>query len=243
MTTTVQPLSLWRRLVNWRSNRTEDIQDDETERRVWVRLPSSVGTACESAARGAKVRVSAWVRDISRGGVNLLVSQRFGPGALLSVEIPGPGENSSSAVLAYVVHAKAQADGTWSLGCRFARELEDEDLEALGAERRRAGARDQRTWERFPCSVQGSYQLLSAAEQEPSPMQVHNICATGAAILVNRSIDPGILVSLDLHGPAGKGQLSMLACIVHVTPREGGTWRLGCNFIRELSDQELCALL
>src|SRR5262249_34102741 len=151
--------------------------------------------------------------------------------------------NSSSTVLAYVVHAKAQTDGTWSLGCRFARELVDEDLVALGAERKRADALDQRTWERFPCSVQGSYQLLSDGEPEPSPGQVRNVSESGVGLVVSRSIEPGTLVSLDLYGPTGQGRLAILACVVHVTPRENETWSLGCNFIRELSDKELCALV
>jgi hypothetical protein len=243
MATTAQPISLWRRLVNWRSNRARTNLDDQTDRRVWVRLPSHVETTCESTAPGNKVRVSARVRDISRGGVNLLVNERFWPGALLSVEIPGPCEKAPSAVLAYIVHVLAQSDGTWSLGCRFARELEDEDLAALDARRQRADAQDQRTWERFPCSVQGTYQLLSDGEPESSPMQVQNISASGVGLLVDRSIEPGTLISLDLHGPTGQGRLSILACVVHVTPRENESWSLGCNFIRELSDQELAALV
>jgi hypothetical protein len=35
----------------------------------------------------------------------------------------------------------------------------------------------------------------------------------------------------------------MLACVVHATEPEAGRRSLGCNFIRELSDEELQALL
>jgi hypothetical protein len=36
---------------------------------------------------------------------------------------------------------------------------------------------------------------------------------------------------------------SILACIVHTTVRAGGELAAGCNFIRELGEEELNALL
>ena len=49
--------------------------------------------------------------------------------------------------------------------------------------------------------------------------------------------------------PAGKlvpecpAKRTILACVVHVTTQASGEWALGCNFIRELSEEDLKALV
>ncbi len=245
MTTSAEPVSLWRRIVDWRTRgrRAESLQDPEVERRVWVRFPVSLETTCQQAKAENQERLSAKVRNISRGGINLEVDRPFEAGTLLSVELPGPGEKSSYKALAYVIHATPQNEDAWSLGCTFARELSDEDLEIFGAERKRTDRWDQRTWERFPCSVRGTYQLLSDAEQKHWPAQVLNISSSGVGLLVEQPIEIGTLMSVELQGKSGPTPCTILACVVHVTPREGEGLAIGCNFIRELTEQEMHALL
>jgi hypothetical protein len=55
-------------------------------------------------------------------------------------------------------------------------------------------------------------------------------------------------VSLVLKGAHGKVVRTLLACVVRVDaappkPNEEGKWVLGCNFIGELTDQEMRALV
>ena len=69
-------------------------------------------------------------KDISQGGIRLVVSRRFEPRTILNIEIEGEVEEAPTSLMARVVHVAAES-GSWNLGCRFARELSDKELEAL----------------------------------------------------------------------------------------------------------------
>jgi hypothetical protein len=215
------------------------------ERRVRVRYPSNVATSLVAANGAGPVRLSARVRNISRNGVNLQVNHRFEPGELLSVELPGADGGPPHTALACVVHATPQPDGDWALGCTFSRELSDDDLRAFGARRQRTPTpHDNRTWVRFPCNVKVMCQTVTAAALEAAwPAQVLNISANGIGLLVDREIEPGTLLSVELQAAGGQTARTILACVVHVTEQGVGHQALGCNFIRELSEKELLALL
>jgi hypothetical protein len=235
-------VSLWRRLVGSRP-RQPTAGAGDTDRRVWVRFPADLETTLRPAGTEPPVRVAAVVRDISGGGLSLLVDRAFAPGDLLSVELPGPAAAATSSVLACVVHVTPQEEGRWLVGCTFARELSNADLAPFGARRTRPTASDQRSWERYPCDVQASYQIATNPEAGPRPATVLNISPSGIGLLVEADIDMGTLLSIELRSPSGGDGKTMLSCVVHITPQDEGRRALGCNFITELSESELLALL
>lgn len=171
--------------------------------------------------------------------MNLVVERAFEPGTVLSVELPGDHESPASTILACVIHAKAQPEGMWTLGCTFAAELDDEELRPFGAKRLRPSGPDQRTWVRFPCDMQVIYHAARPPGASQSLAKVVDISPGGLCLLVARPIDVGTLLSLNLCAAAQGTPLSILACVVHVTTQAGGECKLGCNFIRELSLDEL----
>jgi hypothetical protein len=183
------------------------------------------------------------VRDISRGGIQLVVKFQCETGALVSIELPGAAPERSYTVLACVVRVSALPNNEWALGCTFPTELSDRDLEPFGARRLRHPPPDKRTWVRFPCQTQASYHLVRGAEAQLWPAQVADISTCGIGLRVSRPVDVGTLLSLDLRGGHQPCGMSMLASVVRVTPQTGHEWALGCNFIRELSDEELQALI
>ncbi len=61
--------------------------------------------------------------------------------------------------------------------------------------------------------------------------------------MVKEPVGAGMLLSVELHGATGPSARTILACVVHVTPRGEGEWALGCNFIRSLTEQDLQALV
>jgi hypothetical protein len=61
--------------------------------------------------------------------------------------------------------------------------------------------------------------------------------------VLNEDADPGSLLSLELHDESGTAVLTILACVVYVTNAGGGKWMAGCNFVRELDDAELAAVV
>lgn len=228
--------------VGWRKKDIEDDPSPETDRRVWVRYPCDVEAACQPANLPEGQRLSARVRDVSRGGIKLTLSCPVAIGAFLSVELP-TGLDAPTAVLAYVVRVTPRKDGEWSVGCTFASELTDEDLEPFGARRLKPAPEDQRTWIRFPCHAQATYQPVKAPEGAPVPAKVYNISANGVALVVDQPHELGTLLSLELRDASGEFHLGMLACIVRISARAKPEWVLGCNLIRELTGHELKALL
>src|SRR5262249_26375161 len=147
-------------------------------------------------------------------------------------------------VLACVVHATRVGDTEWALGCTFSRDVGDDVLRQFGAMRQKpATAEDNRSWMRFPCDVKALCQVVADEEAEAWPVQVLNLSPTGIGLLVSRAIDTGTLLSLELQGPSEPAPHTILACVVHVTVQHDGRWALGCNFIRQLSEAELLALV
>jgi hypothetical protein len=61
--------------------------------------------------------------------------------------------------------------------------------------------------------------------------------------MVDQAVENGTLLSVQLQNPTGTAQRTMLACVVHVSPRGKKQWGLGCNFIRSMSEVDLKALV
>lgn len=232
--------SFWHRLVG----KPAAVMSDTAERRVWVRFPAHLETTVHLAADPVEqTRVSTRVQDISPGGANLLVDRAFEAGQMLSVELPHAGDQETHTVLACIVRITADADGQWSLGCVFSRELTDEDLEGFGAKRVRHAPPDQRTWIRFATNREARFQKVGDPEKRTYSAKVINLSASGVGLAVTSAIHAGALLSVDLIGADGQIVRTILACVVHVATQPEGQWALGCNFIRELSDEEFRALI
>jgi len=213
----------------------------EADRRVWVRYPASLETTFQTPAKPDQNGWSALVRDISRAGINLLVRYPFEPGDLLSVELPDPERQAAHNVLACVVRVDQEGD-EWALGCVFSQELGDKELEDFGAKRQKASSADQRAWMRFPCQVKATYQVVGYEETPICAAEVSNISPSGIGLLVNQPIEIGSLLNLELQQAGGSCKRTILGCVVHAN-RDGPRWALGCNFIRELSEEDLQALV
>jgi hypothetical protein len=230
--------TLWRRILSGPPGREPEAVE---ERRVWVRRPSSADAVLR--ARGEESRLTARIRDASRGGISLVVGRSFEPGEVLEVEVPGGTDQSSSVVLACVVRVRPQPGGEWLLGCSFCAELSDRDLASFGAGRVRPPEDDPRDWLRFRCDVEATFELTADPTSPPCEARVVNISPRGVGLLVDRPVPAGALLSLELRGAGGDVRRSMLACAVHVTARPGPEWVVGCSFPRELSESDLQALL
>lgn len=233
--------SFWHRLVG---KPAPAPAGDPVERRLWVRYPADLRANVQVTEGAAPVhRVSAQVRDISLGGANLLVNRSFEAGQLLSLELPRAGTEDKHIVLACIVRAAPVGKGQWALGCVFSRELTDDDLEGFGAKRVRHAPSDQRVWMRFATNVKATYQKVGDPDNQTYVAHVINLSASGVGLKVNHDVDSGALLSLDLASTDGKTKRTILACVVHVTDEGSGGRALGCNFIRELSEDDLKSLV
>jgi len=237
-------VSLWRRLTGsgQQAQQAGGSQLDD-ERRVWVRHPSNVETLFAPAGSPDGEFQAARLRDISLGGVNLLVPCGYEPGELLTLSLPASESRSPLTVLACVVHSQKLAEGEYSLGCNFSQELSEDDLHAFGAQKLRPSApEDGRNWTRFPCNVTAVCQAAAEEKAATWAARLTNISANGMGLLIDRDIPPGTLLSAELRGQQ-QGSLTILACVVHATVQSDGQRVVGCNFIRELSEADLRALV
>jgi hypothetical protein len=118
----------------------------EAECRGWERYVCGLQTSCQPIAARAD-RDYLWpatVRDISAGGVSLVVPRRFEPGAGLVIEIPAGDSTPADSLLARVVNATRLPQGQWLLGCSFPSELSDDELRRLLRLAESAKARQER---------------------------------------------------------------------------------------------------
>lgn len=235
--------SFWRRLMGLEGAPRRSAADQD-ERRVWVRYPAQLVTTFQPAHDPDRDRLEAEVRDVSQGGINLVVSQRLEPGQLLSIELPRFGTDTHR-VLACIVRVNSVDASRWSLGCVFSTELSDDELQSFGARRDSAPAApsDQRKWVRYPCNTRASFEAVADPESTRHEAEVINLSANGVGLLVARQTDPGALLNVTLLSASGHGSRTMLCCVVHVTTHHENQWALGCNFIRQLSEDDLQALL
>jgi hypothetical protein len=185
---------------------------------------------------GKQPLVNARVRDVSLGGANLIVDRPFETGQILSLHLPCKEGDDANIVLACVVRAQSDKPGEWALGCVFSRELTDEDMEGFGARRLRHAPGDQRTWVRFACACSAQFDRVGDAENRSWK-------ASGIGMMTEEAVEAGTLLNLELRNQQGQLVKTILACVVHVTHQTTGSWALGCNFIRQLSEQDLQQLI
>jgi len=99
------------------------------DRRASVRFISKLKGTCHPLAAERKWRWTATVRDISAGGIGLILNRRFEPGTVLRVKLPGVSKKR--VYLVRVVRVQAHSARTWLVGCIFPRRLSDDEVESL----------------------------------------------------------------------------------------------------------------
>jgi c-di-GMP-binding flagellar brake protein YcgR len=232
--------TFWRRLVGKTDALPASANQD---RRLWVRHAIDLRGNLQMSEPPDSEKILAKLRDLSLGGANLLLDREVEAGEMVVLELPAD-RGEICTVLACVVRVSKQPDGQWSLGCVFSRELSQEDLDRFGAQKLPASDDDdKRTWVRFSCELHVAYRKVGDPTNQVFPAQVLNISANGIGLLVTQTLAAGGLLNVDLLDKNGQVARTMLACIVHTTMRAGGDYAIGCNFIRELSEEELQSLL
>ena len=85
--------ALWQKLTQRRANKHAAAGVAEDDRRVWVRRHVSIETRVTPTGDESEPSLDARILDVSSGGIKLLVRWAFGPGDLLTVELPSrPGD-------------------------------------------------------------------------------------------------------------------------------------------------------
>jgi hypothetical protein len=88
-----------------------------------------------------------------------------------------------------------------------------------------------------PCHI--TTRLTSA----PSEAPMCDLSREGAAVLLPEPIEPGKLITVELFNQTGNFWHLKLLRVVHATPHDESTWKVGGMFLRTLSGEAVEALL
>jgi hypothetical protein len=120
----------------WRARSVPLVQPEapkilSTDRRQFIRFPSSGQTEVRTAGLIHRKKFSAWITNVSCGGIRLVGEIPFRRGSLLHVELQNEPTARTEAILACVVHVAHVHETQWTVGCSFIRELTGEELQGF----------------------------------------------------------------------------------------------------------------
>lgn len=104
----------------------------DLDRRARIRHQAQLETYCQP---GEGTLEGFWrigrVQDLSQIGLGLVMSRRFEPGTVLTVELQSLDQALTRTIQARVVHASAQGPNQWLLGCALEQPLTEDELRRL----------------------------------------------------------------------------------------------------------------
>lgn len=100
-------------------------------RRAWVRHMCDYATSCQPHTGCVDQSWPARIRDISRGGVRLVMHHRFDKETILNIQMEGDDSQGTRVALLEVVHVEELPDGSFGYGCRFTKSLNDQEVARL----------------------------------------------------------------------------------------------------------------
>ncbi len=103
----------------------------QVERRASVRHTCDSKASLNCTERAGEVRWPARLRSLSADGLYLLVSRRFEPGSLLSVDLQSRNGQSSCTLYVRVVRVAREPSGDWAIGCWLVTKLSASEAETL----------------------------------------------------------------------------------------------------------------
>ncbi|HWG43704.1 MAG TPA: PilZ domain-containing protein [Gemmataceae bacterium] len=81
------------------------------------------------------------------------------------------------------------------------------------------------------------------ADSQVVPIRILNISVGGLALLSDRYIERSTLLSLELPSKDERGSRRLVMCVRAADSQPDGGWKIGCEFVRKLTNLELLALL
>ena len=103
------------------------------------------------------------------------------------------------------------------------------------------GAERRRRPRHVPVGLHGL--LIRDSETTPVLVEVRDLSAGGAGLVVNLGFAPGTVLDLQLSRPERGLQTLLPVKVVYAIEYPAGQFILGCSFGRELTDDELRGLL
>jgi hypothetical protein len=97
---------------------------------------------------------------------------------------------------------------------------------------------ERRSSERHLCSLEATSQVAESAQTVSWGAVVNDISPGGLNLTLCYPFRLGTFLSIDLQSANGMVR-SLMVRVVHVHDRKDGMWRLGCEFLKPLSDDDI----
>ena len=108
----------------------------------------------------------------------------------------------------------------------------------------KAAAQDRRDGGRSACRLEGQCRPVENPQVAAAwPATVLDISCGGFQLLLSRRFEPGTLLVVDVHDPAGQATRMLVARVARVTTLTRGRWVHGCAFSVPLTPEDLESLL
>lgn len=106
----------------------------EGDRRVTRRTRVSAGLRVEPLGTDTGPPLDAWLSDLSRGGLGLIVPRPLASGLSLRAKLPAGSASQSVPVKCRVVHCRATANGMFVVGAEFVSRRSGAESDARSAD-------------------------------------------------------------------------------------------------------------
>lgn len=101
------------------------------DRRASTRYPCNLATSCRLAALVPGDVFPGRVRNVSSGGISLVLSRPFDSGTDLTVELRSNFRHFSRTVRVHICYCIEHPSGDWIVGASFAEPLAEEEVRLL----------------------------------------------------------------------------------------------------------------
>lgn len=122
-------MSWWRKCVDWVARRGGE--GSGAERRDTVRYTINLDTSCRLLAMVQGESNPIRVRNISAGGISLVLPRELPPDTLLEIELLNRPQMFLCKLQVNITYRVEHPSGDWIMGGAFLRRLTDEELRML----------------------------------------------------------------------------------------------------------------
>jgi hypothetical protein len=102
---------------------------------------------------------------------------------------------------------------------------------------------ERRQWIRYPSGVDVTCRLFGTREDHSWDGELHSVSAVGAGLVCTCTFQRGAILEVRPKDSSWNQIAKLLMRVKNATMLPRGSWMLGCTFVRELTDEELRALL
>jgi hypothetical protein len=176
------------------------------------------------------------VKDISEGGVGLLLPRRFEPGTLLIVQLDPSTAPHAVYMLARVVRIAAQGDGNWLAGCTFIGELSGQELQSFRQEWLRSPQKDRRASVRIPPKIRAVCRYDTAVATEEFTAEIRDLSLGGVGLVTTRKLELGMLLKIMLPASHAEQTRALPTRVVRIDRLPSGRWLAGCEICQDSAE-------